>query len=114
MPKVGDKVRATLGESVIAGVVTFADYHGLLQIKVSDEAVPVVSINRFAQGWSVEQLVSVPTKFGAVIRRADGVLFQLVHPESLRYRWFTSDCAWAADAVATDSGFTVLFDGVDE
>ena len=61
------------------------------------------------------QVVSVPTKFGAVIRRADGMLFQRTTAENRRHDWLPNDNAFSVDeAEATRGGFTVLFDGVDE
>lgn len=66
-------------------------------------------------GSSFEQVVKVPTKFGAVIRRADGVQFTLAEPDaSDTLTWFGRSAGWASPDVATSGGFTVLFEGVDE
>jgi hypothetical protein len=66
--------------------------------------------------WHFEQLVSVPTKFGAVIRRADGVLLSLQDTKNRDDRWLapSDNWQWCDDADAAAGGFTVLFDGVDE
>lgn len=57
---------------------------------------------------------NVPSKFGAIIRRVDGVYFTLA--DHLGYdpvQWFSYDGGWATEHMATSGGFTVVFDGVD-
>jgi hypothetical protein len=114
VPKVGDKVRATLGESVIVGEVLsdrFRSNHNLVEI---DTGVESYAVCDRSDGWQFEQVVSVPTKFGAVIRRADGTLFTLGDPGQSD-GWFAGGVIrWAEQDEATAGGFTVLFDGVDE
>ena len=109
MPKVGDKVRATLGENVLVGeVVTIANYE-LFDIALGDPRDSVVRVFD-SDGWLFEQIVSVPSKFGAVIRRADGRLFSLVAPTI----WWSDLGQSRIASEVTEGGFTVLFDGVDE
>jgi hypothetical protein len=117
VPKVGDKVRATLGENVLVGRVDdigekFGNWVSLLPDGIEDVEPYLLS---GADGWHFEQFVSVPTKFGAVIRRADGRTF--VHAPSRigdTVPWFANSRHWASTENATAGGFTVLFDGVDE
>lgn len=117
VPKVGDKVRATLGENVLVGRIDYtaesASVQSWLVVPDGVEDVDPYLLSG-ADGWHFEQIVSVPTKFGAVIRRADGVLFTLCEmPDS--DGWFGSGgLRWAEQDEATAGGFTVLFDGVDE
>jgi len=117
MPKFGDKVRATLGENVLVGVIhrehnnVISRAWQIIPAGVEDVDPYVLSSD---DGWHFEQVVSVPTKFGAVIRRADGVLFTLCEPGQSD-GWFARGVIrWAEQDEATASGFTVLFDGVDE
>jgi hypothetical protein len=112
MPKVGDKVRATLGETVVIGRVSDLDwYEGFLV-----GAVVYPSERSFAQlelsvpDWQFTQVVSVPSKFGAVIRRADGALFR----HGTLYNWWDQHGQGTDPGTATKGGFTILFDGVDE
>jgi hypothetical protein len=113
VPKVGDKVRATLGENVLVASVIRVGPNG-------DVEVCVLPMKPVQHAWSVgdwhlEQLVSVPTKFGAVIRRADGEVYVLAEPDSGdAVEWFGREAGWATEHTATEGGFTVLFEGVDE
>ena len=112
VPKVGDKVRATLGENVLVGIVTVArlsetqDY-----FEVDVAGFDVISVD---DSWHFEQVVSVPTKFGAVIRRADGLISFLADLSGGDSRWWTPGLGWGAEVASTRGGFSVLFDGVDE
>ena len=114
VPKVGEKVKATLGESVIVGLVDHVDpdFVGIVPDGVDRLRPNAVHPE---DGWQFEQVVSVPTKFGAVIRRADGVIFLLAEPNSADDTdWFGAGCGWHRRSKATAGGFTVLFEGVDE
>lgn len=109
-PRVGDKVRATLGENVLVGTVTQELAGGLVELVVATDEEVVLSVDC----WQFGQVVSVPSKFGAVIRRADGRVFALIEPNDV-LAWFVSNRdRWARQDEATAGGFTVLFDGVDE
>ena len=115
VPKVGDKVRATIGESVVVGEVVVIATHELMDIALGDPRDSVVRVF-YVDAWQFEQIVSVPTKFGAVIRRAeDGMLFARREHEA-GYVWLALDDSNGStyDELATAGGFTVLFDGVDE
>ena len=124
VPKVGDKVRATLGESVIVGTVDFRSNAGDQTVVLHGISGPHPTIDRVwlwdKDNWQFEQVVSVPTKFGAVIRRADGRAHALVDPKAadgLPWVWSSPDTewdSWATTEEATAGGFTVLFEGVDE
>ena len=97
-----------LGESVVVGKVTNDFGDGVeIQLPESDWHVPISLL----AGWQFEQVVSVPSKFGAVIRRADGTKFLSfgVHDE-----WFENPDEITEIEDATEGGFSVLFDGVDE
>ena len=119
VPKVGDKVRATLGENVLVGRIDFRGEIGfsLLMDVLKDPEQSVDGVWLWDSDlWRFEQVVSVPTKFGAVIRRADGVLLSLQDTKNRDNRWLapSDNWQWCDDADATAGGFTVLFDGVDE
>jgi hypothetical protein len=122
-PKVGDKVRATLGESVIVGKVAEITMQNNYPVVVDVFVGPhtfdnVALIAHGSNSWLFEQVVSVPTKFGAVIRRADGEMLilrsernkVLTHP----WRFVEGGGMAATGAEASAGGFTVLFEGVDE
>jgi len=118
VPKVGDKVRATLGESVIVGEVTGATFgrHEAMTVTVfpSSQSFERITLTVGVQGaWAIEPIVSVPTKFGAVIRRADGEVFSFTAPGQKPCPWLGRD-GWRDELYAVMGGFTVLFDGVDE
>lgn len=121
VPKVGDKVKATLGESVIVGKVAEItmqnNYPTVVDVFVGPHTFDNVAlIAHGSNSWLFEQVVSVPTKFGAVIRRADGAKSALLDPDSGSSRWISGDLnwSWLDDEEATAGGFTVLFEGVDE
>lgn len=111
VPTVGDKVKATLGENVLVGEV-IDEYAGdLIEIVVSEDE----SLTLERDAWQFEQIVTVPTKFGAVIRRADGLISFLADTfEEEGSRWWHPTLGWCTEAHATAGGFTVLFEGVDE
>lgn len=110
MPKVGDRVRATLGENVLVGGFEYADRLAA-EIRVNGSLFSLF----LPDGWQFEQVVEVPTKFGAVIRRADGTVFLLAEPRSADGTdWFGAGCGWHRPHEATEGGFTVLFEGADE
>jgi hypothetical protein len=120
VPKVGDKVRATMGESVVVGRVSdllFQNGHFVdVVLYPSETSFAQLTLSVGRNGWALEQLVSVPTKFGAVIRRADGWVFTRAYSEPLPdgAPWFHPASGFSTEAHATAGGFTVLFDGVDE
>lgn len=115
-PRVGDKVRATLGESVIVGRHTNTMHNNGVHIAPEGADFPLVL--RINDGWVFEQLVSVPSKFGAVIRRADGRLFvrrsQSEYTQGKEWRYVENAGVATDFEDATAGGFTVLFEGVDE
>ena len=106
MPKVGDKVRAVLGENVLVGDVIVVR-KSLNYAEIEVDGLGTVSIY---DDWHFEQIVSVPSKFGAVIRRADGTKFLTYGSED----WYNEDGDYHTPGEVTAGGFTVLFDGVDE
>lgn len=111
MPMVGDRVRATLGENVLVGVVSYVDREGPNVDLGSAARVPCL----YVDGWQFEQVVELPAKFGAVIRRADGQVSASLLPHSVDNQpWATDAGDWVSTDEATDGGFTVLFEGVDE
>lgn len=120
VPKVGDNVRATLGESVIVGKVAEItmqnNYPTVVDVFVGPHTFDNVAlIAHGSDSWQFEQVVSVPTKFGAVIRRADGLISFLGDTfEEEGPRWWHPTLGWCTAAQATEGGFTVLFEGVDE
>jgi hypothetical protein len=113
VPKVGDKVKATLGENVLVGGVASTNGGDITIWVKHDEHETAVYIQLNPRLWHFEQLVSVPTKFGAVIRRADGEVFSFTAPGQKPCPWLGRD-GWRDELYAVMGGFTVLFDGVDE
>lgn len=114
VPKVGDKVKATLGDNVLIGRI-IAEYkrHGdVFRVDIQPDGLREKVACFASDGWLFEQVVSVPTKFGAVIRRADGMKFVLRAPDF--GQWATLSTVSVEESDATRGGFTVLFDGVDE
>ena len=114
VPKVGDNVKAKLGESVNVGEVVdmTANNGNCVHIELGVESWAYCDLS---DGWNFEQVVSVPTKFGAVIRRADGLISFLGDTfEEEGSRWWHPTLGWCTESHATAGGFTVLFDGVDE
>lgn len=120
VPKVGDKVKATLGESVIVGRVAEItmqnNYPTVVDVFVGPHTFDNVAlIAHGSNSWQFEQVVSVPTKFGAVIRRSDGLISFLADTfDEEGSRWWHPMLGWSAEGYATAGGFTVLFEGVDE
>lgn len=120
VPKVGDKVRATLGESVIVGKVAEItmqnNYPTVVDVFVGPHTFDTVAlIAHGSNSWQFEQVVSVPTKFGAVIRRADGQVYSYSALRQKSCPWLGDDSyGWVSERYATQGGFTVLFEGVDE
>lgn len=111
MPKVGDRVRATLGENVLVGVIHMrSTENAWWQI----EADGVVDVDPFVlsanDGWWFEQVVEVPTKFGAVIRKPEGDVW-VHHGDG---EWYDVEGCECTNADVERGGFTVLFEGVDE
>jgi hypothetical protein len=112
VPKVGDKVRATIGDDamVVKGRVKDVTSAGC---KLHVGQLPDFWCWH-EDPWHFEQIVSVPTKFGAVIRRAkDGKVFSFTAPMQKPCPWLGRD-GWCDENAATAGGFTIEFDGVDE
>ena len=109
-PKVGDKVRATLGENVLVGEVAQLSASDLVELLLSEEEEVCLSVGQ----WQFEQVVSVPSKFGAVIRRNEGGTFSLTARRQKPCPWLSDKGEWVSEGFATEGGFTILFDGVDE
>ena len=116
VPKVGDKVRATLGETVIVGRIsrTRSINGALCQVDVVPSEDSFAKLTLEFGHWQFEQVASVPTKFGAVIRRADGLFAFLGDMDATRAQWWNPVAGWLFEESVTRGGFTVLFEGVDE
>ena len=71
--KVGDRVRATCGESVIVGEVHRVDTSGpYVKIESSD-----ISLWLYSGNWTVEVLApSIPDIMGTIVRDTDGDAWQ--------------------------------------
>jgi len=111
MPKVGDKVRATLGSTTFEAFVIGTDGEG---VDVRSEAFGRDALETYledADGWHFEQVVTVPSKFGAVIRRADGELFTSFGVDN---EWWANPDEIFITRKATEGGFDILFEGADE
>ena len=124
MPKVGDKVKATLGENVLVGTVRelsgdFDPRSTFVTIDVPEAGNDYLYIYA-ADGWQFEQVVSLPSKPWALVG----------HPTDYDYVPYLRDRVgdWhevgpEGHALPVDEetvrhylgrGFTILFDGVDE
>lgn len=118
VPKVGDKVKATLRDTVVVGEVEdWGNSPDTGYVSITPQGLQQRSSTIRCwrgDGWAFEQIVSVPTKFGAVIRRADGEVFILAGPDDDCEEWKHRESGWWGDEEATFAGFTVLFEGVDE
>lgn len=104
--KVGDRVRATLGENVLVG--TWGVSEGGLCNRIVLDSGHV--IGQEWDGWQFEQVVEVPTKFGAVIRKPEGDVW-VQHGDG---QWYDVEGCECTNADIERGGFTVLFEGVDE
>lgn len=109
-PKVGDRVRATLGENVLVGDVSYVDREGPNVDLGSAARVPCL----YVDGWQFEQVVEVPAKLGAIIRLHRGVPFLLVRVAENKWWSIPSGLHYTNADVLDQAGFTVLFEGVDE
>lgn len=63
-PRVGDKVRCTLGESVIVGVVTYADAVGWAGCYVTPDFDKNIV---WVDAWTIEKLSPLPEIEGTVV-----------------------------------------------
>lgn len=114
-PKVGDRVRATLGESVLVGDVTWLYEDGDVQL---DIASPDGSRYVCDMDWKFEQVVELPSKPWALVG----------HPTDYDYVPYIRDRSGNWHEIDSDGqtlrvdeetvmhymtrGFTVLFEGV--
>lgn len=108
MPKVGDRVRATLGESVLVGIVTDAGNasdNSWIDLKIHDDAFDLQLW--YSDGWRFEQVVEVPSKFGAVIKIHRNVPFRLVRVEENQWRSIPSGALHYTDAEVRDMEWTI-------
>lgn len=124
-PRVGDKVRATLGESVVVGEVTTVEFGPNLPVRLtvfpSTQSFERLCLTVGTPGaWTVEQVVTVPSKNLAIVGPAPGsgwnpYIF-------MGGEWREAHSSGQLDLVVerdvlhmmSHEGFTVLFDGVDE
>lgn len=116
IPKVGDKVRATLGESVLVGRVAYSDPSTRsADILVGSEPGFAWALHG-SDGWQFEQVIDVPTKPFAVVigSRAQGGYVRGYEGEWTSV--FSGSFA-SAETIAElirDEGYRVVFEGVDE
>jgi hypothetical protein len=112
-PKVGDKVRATLGENVLVGEVdhtNHTNHGGEFRIVVNGWAT--VWFNR---SWHFEQVVDVPTKpFAVVAIDTNRAFFVRTGTDD----WMnTYNGSSASDStirgLIRDEGYRVVFEGVE-
>lgn len=114
MPKVGEKVRATLGENVLVGSVQMVEeYPESFYVEIDVPPADTFGLSS-ADGWQFEQVVSVPTKFAAVIRRADGRRFTRVTVGEEYQSWaYENDQYFFDTTVVVRDGFTIEFEGLN-
>jgi hypothetical protein len=108
-PKVGDKVRATLGENVLVGGVNDTDGFTWLDIRFSDESTAVATLY-IGDGWRIEPMLELPTLPGAVIE-CEGRIYArgAFHWVGI---WPVFDDRWQRDDYFTGKQFIVHFAGV--
>lgn len=111
--KVGDRVRATLGdENMLVGKAAAVDSTGVY-IKLFDHDGGYLAW--YSDGWRIEKVSPpLPTKVGAIVRRSDGELF--VYDGATRDPWMKLDGSGGGvgPAFVSEGGFEVIFDGVDQ
>lgn len=116
IPKVGDKVRATLGENVLVGKVTYSNPStGSADILVG--MVPSFAIGLYGpDGWHFERVIDVPTKPFAVVASADnkkGYVRESGGAWTSVISGLGASDATIADLIR-DEGYRVVFEGIDE
>lgn len=119
--KVGDKVKATLGESVVVGEVNHVadNYVGIDIDPISEGGKGSAEVMAWSiDGWNIEVIQDLPTRAGALIRNnRDGALYvRLSSDRGAAYEWADMGdigVTWGDDTVA-EGGFEILFGGVDE
>lgn len=109
VPRIGDRVRATLGENVLVGTVRDTDQDST-EIAVSDARSWTTVWHH--DGWQFEQVVELPTKIGAIIRLSDGALWVRRNRETFPWGTIEGLFAEASDREVLIIGFTVEFEGI--
>ena len=110
--KVGDRVRATLGENVLVGEVAAVPVADELEVNIGEEWPRYISPGR----WQVEKMAPpLPTKFGAVVRNTKTGMVYMRGNNGTTMPWVDSyhGDTWADHGVS-DGGFEVIFEGVDD
>lgn len=110
MPKVGDRVRVTLGENVLVGDVENVYSDGLVDVEVGLSFLACHP----KEGWRFEPVVELPTKIGAVIRLSNRELW--VRRDRDNFPWGSLEGLFAemSDREVLVIGFTIEFEGLDE
>lgn len=109
--KVGDRMRATLGESVLVGEVVALPVADELEVNIGEKWPRYINVNK----WQIEKVSPpLPTKVGAIVRRADGDLF--VRDASPQWPWVSLDGVQSSldGEEVSQGGFEVIFEGVDQ
>ena len=115
--KVGDRVRATLGENVLVGRVVMIGANPAT-IRVEPDGAGHYLWLTPSAGWQIEKVSPpLPTKVGAIIRTEYGEYY--VRGDNSVEPWMflsaSKDDAtnWAADEDFDGSELEVIFEGVD-
>ena len=106
VPRIGDRVRATLGENVLVGHWG----RGIILNQICLDSGHVIS--QEWDGWQFEQVVEVPTKIGAIVRLSDGTLWVRRDRETFPWGAIEGLFAEASDSEVLIMGFTVEFEGI--
>lgn len=112
--KVGDRVRATLGENVVVGVVT-AVGSAPSTIQVEPDGAGHCLWLTVPAGWHIEEVPPpLPTKVCAIVRRADGELFVRRGGRKVLH-WCPAYGILdeLRDSEVSNGGFKVIFEGVE-
>jgi len=115
-PQKGDKVRATLGESVIIGTVKdFSGNGGRYQLILPDAAPTHATMGLSLDEWSIEVIrepITLPTNWGAIVQVGNAT-YQLLHSAIWRSSYGVNVSASGLTTIAETSPYVVLFEGID-
>lgn len=114
IPKVGDKVRATLGENVLVGEVTGSFTDAEQEIVVAHFSKESHFVFVVSDGWHFEPFVELPTLPGAVIECEDVLWSYAGDDDRLTWRALSNGRPWATDTYFTGKQFIVHFAGVQK
>ena len=112
IPKVGEEVRALMPEKFpLFGRVTFVNMNSnQVGLEFAAESWAILNVS---DGWKFYPKAALPTRVGAIVRRADGQLFVREGGRG-QVHWLSLDGRGenATDETAIAGGFTTEFEGL--